>query len=135
MDPVQTETAVLSLACKATEIGKNVYDLGRKLKDEDQEQQLDEVADEIRKLKRAADELEDQKRELREKLRFKSDDYALRIPFRYHKDHPDQPLCVECFSNGIEGPMGELGHDECKSGFPTVPRLPLRCFFARVSSA
>ena len=40
---------------------------------------------------RAASELEDENRELREKLRFNSNEYEFRAPFWYHKANAQQP--------------------------------------------
>lgn len=67
------------------------------------------MLDALTELKRSASELEDQNRELREKLRFKSDDYEFRTPFYYHKARLSQPLCAMCFAQKTEGPMGERG--------------------------
>jgi hypothetical protein len=71
----------------------------------------DEIADKLRELKQAASDLEDENRDLREKLRFKSDDYKFRTPFWYQKDHPERPLCHKCFAKNIAAPMGEPGQD------------------------
>jgi hypothetical protein len=109
MDPIKVGTAVLSLAGKASEIGKKLYDFGKKIKDSDLKHQIDEIADEIRELKRAADELEDENRSLKEKLRSNSDAFEFHTPFQYEKAHPNQPLCVKCFTQGIVAQMGEPG--------------------------
>ena len=48
----------------------------------------------LRDLKQSASKLEDENRELREKLRFKSEAYEFRDPFWYDKAHPDRALCA-----------------------------------------
>jgi len=48
-------------------------------------QQVDEILEKVRELKQSASELEDENRDLREKLRFKSDEYTFHTPFCYHK--------------------------------------------------
>src|SRR5258708_507081 len=58
-------------------------------------------------MKRDAADLEDQNRELRENLRFKSDDFEFKNPFWYEKTHPDRPLCAKCFAQKTIAPMGE----------------------------
>jgi len=114
MEPISTVTTAWTIAKTAGEISKKLYEFGKNLKDREAKQQVDDILDKLRELKQSASELEDQNRELREKLRFKSDDYVFRNPFRYHKDHPDQPLCAKCFAKNIEAPMGEPGRDSIK---------------------
>lgn len=70
---------------------------------------MDEILDKLRELKQSASELEDENRDLREKLRFKSDEYESRTPFWYHTASPDRPLCAKCFADKIAAPMGEPG--------------------------
>jgi hypothetical protein len=111
MEPVSTVTAALGIAKSAGDISKKLYEFGKSLKDRDLKQQIDEILDEVRDLKHLASQLEDQNRELREKLRFKSDEYAFRSPFWYHKARPEQPLCSKCFANNIPAPMGKRGQD------------------------
>ena len=77
------------------------------MKDRDAKEHVDEMLDELRELKNSAARLEDENRYLREKLRFKSEDYYFSSPFRYHKDRPNQPLCVKCFAKNTEAQMGE----------------------------
>jgi cell shape-determining protein MreC len=86
MEPITTISTVLSIAKPAGEISKRLFDLGKKIKDREIKQQIDEISDQLRELKQSASELEDQNRELREKLRFKSDDYEFRHPFWYEED-------------------------------------------------
>jgi hypothetical protein len=108
MEPI-TVTTTWTIAKTAGEITKKLFELGKSFKDRDAKQQIDEILDELRALKQSASELEDENRELREKLRFKSDDYEFRTPFWYDKAHSDQPLCPKCFANKIAAPMGEPG--------------------------
>jgi hypothetical protein len=105
MEPI----AVWSIAKAAGEISKKLYQLGKTLKDRDVKRQVDEITDELSDLKHKAGLLEDENRELREKLRFKSDDYEFRTPFWYARAHPDRPLCARCFAKQIAAPMGEPG--------------------------
>ena len=116
MEPVTTVTTALSIAKTAGEISKKLYDFAKSLKDREAKQQVDEILDKLRELKQSASKLEDENRALREKLRFKSDDYQFRSPFWYSKAHPDQPLCPKCFANEIAAPMGEPGQ-ECNERY------------------
>lgn len=111
MEPVTTVTTAWTIAKTAGEISKKLYEFGKGLKDREANHQVDEIVDKLRELKQSASELEDENRDLREKLRFKSDEYEFRTPFWYHKAHPDRPLCAICFSKNIEGPMSEKGLD------------------------
>jgi hypothetical protein len=52
-----------------------------------------DVHDILISLNQAASELEDENSELKEKLRFKRDDFEFRNPFWYEKKHPDRALC------------------------------------------
>jgi hypothetical protein len=109
MEPVTTLTTAWTIAKTAGEITKKLFELEKSLKDREAKQQIDQILDELRALKQSASELEDENHELREKLRFKNDDYEFRTPFWYDKSHPDQPLCPKCFANKIAAPMGEPG--------------------------
>ena len=109
MEPITTVTTGWTIAKAAGEISKKLYELGKSLKDREAKRQVDEITDELRGLKHQASLLEDENRELREKLRFKSDDYEFRNPFWYDKAHPNQPLCPKCFAKEIPAPMGEPG--------------------------
>jgi hypothetical protein len=111
MEPITTVTAALSLTKSAAELSKKLYEFGKGLKDREQKHQVEEMQDTLTQFKRSASELEDENRALREKLRFKGDDYIFKHPFRYRKDNLQQPLCMKCFANNIEAPMGEAGHD------------------------
>jgi hypothetical protein len=109
MEPVTTVTTAWSIAKTAGEISKKLYNFAKSLKDREDKQQVDEILNELRELKQSASELEDENRDLREKLRFKSEDYEFRSPFWYDKAKADQPLCPKCFANKIAAPMGEPG--------------------------
>ena len=108
MEPLTTVTTAWTIAKTAGDISKKLYEFGKGLKDRDAKQHVDEIVDNLRALKQRASELEDENRELREKLRFKSDEYQFRLPFWYHKtQQPDQALCPKCFSQNIAAPMGK----------------------------
>jgi hypothetical protein len=104
-------TAAWGIAKVAGELGKKLYEFGKTLKDRESQRQVDEIADQLRELKHSAEQLEDQNRELREKLRFKSSDFDFRTPFWYEKAHPERALCSKCYAKGIAAPMGEPGHE------------------------
>jgi hypothetical protein len=107
MEPITTVTAALSLTKSAADLSKKLYEFGKTLKDRDERRQVDDMLDALTDLKRSASVLEDQNRELREKLRFKTDEYEFRNPFWYHKDRRSQPLCPKCFASSIAAPMAE----------------------------
>jgi hypothetical protein len=106
MEPV---TTVLTIAKTAADISKKLFEFGKSLKDRDAKQHVDEILESVRELKQQASQLEDENRELRGKLRFKSDDYEFRNPFWYDKANPQRALCAKCFANQIPAPMGEPG--------------------------
>ena len=117
MEPLSTVATAWSIAKTAGEISKKLYELGKGLKDRDTRQQVDEIVDRLRELKQSASELEDENRGLRERLRFKGDEYQFRTPFWYHKvNQPSQPLCPKCFANNVAAPMGEPGQS-CSEGY------------------
>jgi len=116
MEPVSTVTTAWTIAKAAGEISKKLYELGKSIKDRKAKQQVDELLDKLRDLKQSASELEDENRNLREKLRFKSGDYEFHSPFWYAKSNPDQPLCPKCFADEIAAPMGEPGQG-CNSDY------------------
>ena len=135
MEPITTVTGALTLTNTAAELTKKFIAFSKTLKDRDAKHQVDEMLDTLRDLKQSAWELEDQNRELREKLRFKSDDYVFRNPFWYYKDHPEQALCAKCFANHVEGRMGEPGRGcgpeyrhclVCGGSVPTEKRSSFR---------
>ena len=104
-----TVTTAWTVTKNAGEISTKLHEFWKGLKDRDAKRQVEEILDKVGELKHCASKLEDENRELREKLRFKSDEYEFRTPFQYHKSHPDRPLCVKCFAQNIEAPMGEPG--------------------------
>lgn len=116
MEPVTTVTTAWTIAKTAGEISKKLYELGKSIKDREAKQHVDEILDQLRELKHLASQLEDENRDLREKLRFKSSDYEFHSPFWFEKAHPDQPLCPKCFAKKIGAPMGEPGQG-CNSSY------------------
>jgi hypothetical protein len=106
----------LTLTKIVGEVSKTVLEIAKSLKGREAKRQIDEITDKLFKLKQQASELEDQNRELREKLRFKSDDYKFYNPFWYEKAHSEQPLCPKCFAKEIIGHMGEEGRG-CTSNY------------------
>jgi hypothetical protein len=116
MEPISTITGAWSIAKTAGEISKKLYELGKGLKDREEKQRVDEILDSVRDLKQIAAELEDENRELREQLRFSSDNYEFRTPFYYENSHPERPLCPKCFAKRIAAPMGEPGQS-CTSDY------------------
>jgi hypothetical protein len=123
MEPVSAITTAWTIAKTAGDISKKLYEFGKTLKDRDAKQHVDEIVDNLRDLKQRASELEDENRDLRAKLRFKSDEYQFRIPFWYHKEKPEQPLCPKCFASGTPAPMGGLD----ASGYSMPSRICLVC--------
>jgi len=103
VDPV----TAWGLAKTVTDVTRNLYDAAKSVKDHETKQKIDEVLDVLRDLKQTASELEDENRALRERLRFKSDEYEFKTPFWYERRKPDQPLCAKCFAKNTAAPMGE----------------------------
>jgi hypothetical protein len=122
MEPITTVTSAWTIAKTAGEISKKLYEFGKSLKDRDQKHHVDEILDKLRELKQSASELEDENRELREKLRFKSDAFEFRPPFWYDRANSDRALCPKCFAQDIAAPMGDKGQG-CNSRY----RLCLVC--------
>jgi hypothetical protein len=87
--------------------GKTLYDVAQGVSNLDTKRQLMEVYDTLMNLKREASDLEDENHELKERLRFKGDEFEFRNPFWFEKRHPDRPLCPRCFANEKAAPMGE----------------------------
>jgi hypothetical protein len=126
MDPVTAATTTWTIAKTAGEISRKLYELGKSLRDRDVRQKVDELVDTLRELKQSASDLEDENRDLRERLRFKSDAYEFKTPFWYEKAQPDRPLCPKCFAQHVAAPVGEQGQDAsmdyrrclvCREGF------------------
>jgi len=111
MEPVSTITAALGLAKAAGDITGKLHEVYKNIKDRDIKQQVAELLDQMQELKRSAYALEDENRELREKLRFKSSDFEFHTPFWFEKAKPEQPLCPKCFAKNIAAPMGLPGQD------------------------
>lgn len=111
MEPVTTLTAALGLARAAGEITNKLNDIYKNLKDRDAKQQVAELLDQMQELKRSAYALEDENRNLREQLRFKTDAFEFRNPFWYEKSNPQQPFYAKCFAKNIAAPMSEVRQD------------------------
>jgi hypothetical protein len=109
MEPVTTVTTAWTIVKAASEISTKLNEFRKSLKDRDLKPQIDEILDQVAALKQSASALEDENRELREKLRFKSDEYEFRTPFWYRKNNPERALCAKCFANNLEAPMGVEG--------------------------
>lgn len=86
-----------SLFRTVTEAAKRIADVAKDVKDYETKKKLGEVQDIMISLKQAASELEDENHDLKEKLRFRSDDFEFRNPFWYEKKHPDRALCPKCY--------------------------------------
>ena len=102
-DPI----AALTLFNAIATAGKTLFDVAEGASDSDAKRQLMEVYDTLMGLKRQAAELEDENRALRQKLRFKSDEFEFKSPFWYEKAFPDQALCPRCFANERIGQMAD----------------------------
>src|SRR5512133_3566931 len=103
MDP-----QAIALFTGISNLAKTVYDIAQVVTRTEDKQRLWEVYDELMRLKRAAADLEDANRELKEKLRFKGEDFELKNPFWYEKGHPEQPLCAKCYGEQKASPMSEV---------------------------
>ena len=126
MEPVTTVTTAWTIAKTAGEISKKLFEFGKTLKDREAKQHVDEIVDSLRDLKQRASDLEDENRELREQLRFKSEEYEFRNPYWYHKTHPERRLCPKCFAKGIAAAMGDSS-DRCLVCSEYSFNRPLRC--------
>jgi len=109
MEPITTVTGALTLVKSAAEVSKKLNEVWKGLKDRESKQQIEAILDNLHDLKQSAAKLEDDNRELRERLRFKSDYYVFRTPFWYAKDNPELALCSKCFAQQMAAPMGEPG--------------------------
>ena len=95
----------LSIVNTIAEATRTLYQVAKGLKDLEVRQQLDNVLEKLGELRQRASELEDENRNLRDRLRFKSDEYEFRNPFWFHKTKPEEPLCPKCFAKGTAAPM------------------------------
>jgi len=109
MEPITTVTGALTLVKSAAEVSKKLNEVWKGLKDRETKQQVEAILDNLHDLKQSAAALEDENRELREKLRFKSDDYEFLTPFWYAKGNRMLPFCAKCFAQQVAAPMGEPG--------------------------
>jgi hypothetical protein len=109
MEPITAVTGALTLVKSVADVSKKLNEVWKGLKDRETKQQVEAILDNLHDLKQSAAKLEDENRELRDKLRFKSDYYVFRTPFWYGKDNPIQAFCAKCFTQQIAAPMGEPG--------------------------
>ena len=93
MDPV-TGIGLFKSIAEAT---KTIGEIARSVKDHEVKEKLNSVYDTLISLKQDAATLEDENRDLQERLRFKSDEFEFRNPFYYERKYPDRPLCPKCF--------------------------------------
>lgn len=103
MDPL----AGLSVFNAIATAGKTVYDIAQGTSKLEAKQQLMEVYDALMNLKSRVTDLDDENHDLKERLRFKGDDFEFKNPFWYEKKYPDRPLCAKCFAKETVGPMSE----------------------------
>jgi uncharacterized protein with PIN domain len=87
--------------------GRTIYELAQSASSSDTKRQMMDVYDTLMNLKRDAPDLEDQNRELKEKLRFRSDDFEFKNPYWFDKSHPDRALCPKCFADEIVAPVSK----------------------------
>ena len=104
MNDPQTALTLFNAIASA---GRTLYDIAQGTSKLETKQQLMEVYDTLMGLKRQVAELEDENHGLKQKLRFKSDDFEFKSPFWFETKHPDRPLCAKCFAEEKIGPMGE----------------------------
>ena len=114
MEPVTTFTTAWTVVKTAGDITKKLNEVWKNLKDREAKHQVEEILDKVHELKQEAAALEDENRELRGKLRFKSDVYEFHTPFWYDKAHPDRALCPKCHAKQIDGQMGESEDSRCR---------------------
>jgi hypothetical protein len=100
-------TTGLTLFNAIATAGKTLYEVTQGVSNLDTKRQLMEIYDALMSLKREASDLEDENHELKERLRFKGDEFEFRNPFWFEKKHPDRPLCPRCFANEKAAPLGE----------------------------
>jgi hypothetical protein len=88
--------------------GKTLYDIAQGTSKLETKKQLMDVHDTLMSLKHEAADLEDSNRDLKERLRLKSEEFEFRNPFYYEKKYPDRPLCAKCFVGSQHvSPMAE----------------------------
>lgn len=65
-----------------------------------------EVYDQLMTLKHSAADLEDENHNLKQQLRFRSDDFEFENPFWFEKTHPRRLPYPKCWSNHMLAPVG-----------------------------
>jgi|SRR5450755_791390 hypothetical protein len=108
IDPQTTFTLFNAIATA----GRTIYDIAQGTAKLEEKQQLMGVYDTLMNLKRSASDLEDENRDLKVKLRFKSDDFEFKNPFWFDKIHSDRALCPKCFSKQIITPVSATHREE-----------------------
>jgi hypothetical protein len=103
-----------------TEVMSRANGLYQKMTTRELKATVEDLVDTLHELKRLAIVLEDEKRGLEEKLRFKSEEYKFDGHFFYHKDHPEEPLCPGCHANFKDANMSPV----------IAATIPLRKCFA-----
>jgi hypothetical protein len=78
------------------------------VKDRESKAQVATLMDGIQALKTAAIALEEENRELKEKLRFRSEDYTFDGHFFYRKDQPGIPYCPGCHAEFKDSAMSPV---------------------------
>ena len=102
----------LTFVNTVSNVMNSVFEFSKTMTDSSAKQKFNQIYDQLMELKHQANALADENRELREKLRFKSDDFEFRQPFYYDtKKQPQQPLCPKCFSEGKTAPMSQQKKD------------------------
>lgn len=104
--PIDPQSGLTLFNAIAT-AGRAIYDIAQGTSKLETKQQLMDVYDTLMNLKREAAELEDENHAIKEKLRFKGDEFEFKNPFWYEKKYPDRPLCSKCFANEKIAPMSE----------------------------
>lgn len=105
--------SAINLAKNISDLTKTLFAVAKEQQKQETKEKLNEVIDALMDLKQRAVELEDENRELKEQLRFKSDDFEYRQPFFYDKSKPNVPLCPKCFvEHKRAAPMSQQVHED-----------------------
>jgi hypothetical protein len=102
------DAQAITLFSAVANAGKVVYDIAQGTARMEEKQRLMDVYNTLMSLKRDAADLEDLNRELKEKLRFRGEDFEFKTPFWYEKKHPERALCAKCYSAEKASPMSEV---------------------------
>jgi hypothetical protein len=77
--------ADVTLLSQVVTTGKAIREIIKSVSNADTKEKLNDIYDSLMELKHTAAELEDENRSLKEKLRFKGDDFQFRNPFWFEK--------------------------------------------------